>query len=764
MTASREVAVCFLGNSGVGKSTLLNALISDKHDVLPHGGVGPLTAQATEVRHAEAPYFRATYVAAAALNKILFSLETWHERVSRRASAPAVDDVAASLDEDERREAEAAVPIVEPDAPAIGASDKVDAYLRQVRLLVRGDQMADMELPYLADALRVALGAKPRWGHTPSPEDAARLARVRACLSLAQREGARYERQADGDFGAFLTELREHASGFLAPLIKGLDVGFPADGLRDGLVLVDLPGVGVANDEYRSVTARWIGEARAIVLVVDHRGVSQAGADLLRTTGFLNRLLHGSDDLDADPVTISVVAVKIDEPAEAGWRDEKNLKGKAARRWGEHFAEACDQARNLVRGQMREELAKIAADGPDATRLEREAALQRVLETMTVHPVSAPQYRLFLLDDEEARPYIKAPEESRIPAVREALWSIAAAHQDRGRQRAEQAVEAFRTRLLARLTLVRAQWEQDTRAEREAQALREELEAFLNPRQKELGSRQGAFREFLREGVPREIESRVDWAALVAHDDISKYLRKLESLHWATLRAVVRRGGAFVRKNAPPLDLPAELTLRFEEPVAVVWSKGILAQLRKRTHEHGADQVALVSDVVAWARAQEARVQPRFVEALHDNLAAQTKDLSTVGKEAVDELKGKVRAELSGKLEKKIRKKCQAFVDDKKDEGPGTKRRIIEMFHAELAAGISDDARPVAKGVLLRNYQDVAQDIDKRFAEYRNPLESARDSIVLSHEDSLRRSDAQRRKRVLADVDAILDAMPRSQP
>ena len=135
--------------------------------------------------------------------------------------------------------------------------------------------------------------------------------------------------------------------------------------------------------------------------------------------------------------------------------------------------------------------------------------------------------------------------------------------------------------------------------------------------------------------------------------------------------------------------------------------------------------------------------------------------LSSIGKEAVDELKGKVRAELSGRLEKKIRKKCQAFVDGKKDEGPGTKRRIIEMFHAELAGGITDEARPVAKGVLLGNYRDVAQDIGKRFAGYQNPLESARDAIVRSHEDSVRRSDAVRRQRVLAEIDAIVDAMPR---
>src|ERR1019366_9064937 len=92
---------------------------------------------------------------------------------------------------------------------------------------------------------------------------------------------------------AFLRDLRDHASGFLAPLIKTLEVGWNADVLRDGMVLVDLPGLGVANDEYREVTLDWVRRrARAIVVVTDRSGLREAEAELLRTSGFPGRLLH----------------------------------------------------------------------------------------------------------------------------------------------------------------------------------------------------------------------------------------------------------------------------------------------------------------------------------------------------------------------------------------------------------------------------------------------------------------------------------------
>jgi hypothetical protein len=758
-----DVAACFLGGAGVGKSTLLNAVVSDRLNVLPHGGVGSLTAQATVVRFAEKPYLRVQYFPANVLRGILLVLEKSHAGILKSADRlQARDDLTSTLSETELDDVEAAGAPPEGIDGAEGVSDKIEAYQRQLRLMIKGDQRGPIDLPYLLDALRVSLGLQPKWGTLLTPDDKQRAVRLLDCVKLGADLGTPHEiKQTTENLGHFLAEVRDHASGFLAPIIKNLTVGWNAELLNEGLVLVDLPGVGVANDEYRKVTAEWIRErARAIVLVVDTRGVTEAAAELLRSTGFLNRLLHDGDDPTVAPVTLAVAVVKVDLSTDSAWRDDRERNGANARSWNAHFEDLCRLAGVMVREQMRQELHKLAAAGPDATRPEREAAIGRMLETLQVHPVSAPQYRAFTVNDEEDRPRIKSAAESRIPELVKALRDLAADHRRRRRERVSAALADFGEQIRSQLALVQAQWQADTRAEKEAEQLGKDLEDFLGPLRRELQTRQGAFREFLRNGIPEQIESRVTEAALNAQAEITRYLLRLGDFHWATLRATVRRGGAYVSKVNGHLDLPNELALRFEEPVAVVWSRYVLMALRKRTAELGDNYVQVVGEVVAWARGQSARVQPRFVEALHESLISDTKGLASVGKEAIDDLKKKVRAELYEKLQKRVRERCNAFITERQDEGPGVKRRILELFHQDLAAGVAEVAQPVALKVLKGNYNEVQTEIDDTFGAYKNPLDRARDALVSSHEDSVRRSDARRRGRVLDEVQAILADFP----
>ena len=48
---SDETVLCFLGQSGIGKSTLINAVVADGRAVLPAGCTCPLTSLATQIRY-----------------------------------------------------------------------------------------------------------------------------------------------------------------------------------------------------------------------------------------------------------------------------------------------------------------------------------------------------------------------------------------------------------------------------------------------------------------------------------------------------------------------------------------------------------------------------------------------------------------------------------------------------------------------------------------------------------------------------------------
>ena len=133
--------------------------------------------------------------------------------------------------------------------------------------MILGDQFAAIDRPRLMDSLRACLGHQPRWGSVVDGADQERIDGIRAVLAGDQAQSETVVR-AGGDLPGFLRRLSGTCFGLSRAALSGLS---RSGGIRRSSRMASRfrPGWstsrdwGVANDEYRRVTAHWIRRARA---------------------------------------------------------------------------------------------------------------------------------------------------------------------------------------------------------------------------------------------------------------------------------------------------------------------------------------------------------------------------------------------------------------------------------------------------------------------------------------------------------------------
>ena len=291
--------------------------------------------------------------------------------------------------------------------------------------------------------------------------------------------------------------------------------------------------------------------------------------------------------------------------------------------------------------------------------------------------------------------------------------------------------------------------------------MRKELDEYLKPYRKEFATRRGEYRAFLRETIPAEIEKLVLKASIEARKGVKRYLNSLADAHWSTLRAAVRRGGTYF--GARHIRLPHDLALRFEEPIAEVWGQELLALIRKRTKAYAEVCVEMVEEILTWAKGQGARVKASLLEAQRDQIKADAQQLTSVGKELIDELREEVKNRLLGCIQTPIQRKCERFVQQHNDVGPGVKLRVLNLFD-QMAEDTVEAAATPATELLTSRFADVEKEISKVLRSDQDPITNAADAIVDSHEAIQRRSDAQRRRTVIEQLEEIEKVSPSPWP
>jgi RNA polymerase-interacting CarD/CdnL/TRCF family regulator len=253
--------------------------------------------------------------------------------------------------------------------------------------------------------------------------------------------------------------------------------------------------------------------------------------------------------------------------------------------------------------------------------------------------------------------------------------------------------------------------------------------------------------------MPQKINALVDLAAHCSSEEIRTYLRQsLRGVHWATLRASVRRGGRY-----RGINLPGELARKFEEPIAELWGKNILEPIRKEINNYAKWCAEVVESISEWCNSQNIKVRSTLVLAQANEIKADAKNLSSIGSAVMRELRDEVKSSLSAAIEPPITKACRRFVDNDSDIGRGVMNRILELYD-DLARESTQTASPAAKKLLRLAYSKVRTEIDGALKSTSDPITRAASAIVESQESLIRRQDAKRRQRLLGLLDTAISA------
>lgn len=741
------LSIGFLGESQVGKSSIINALVG--HRVLPSGGIGPLTAQATAVSYRNRNGFEVKYHGRDRLNQMRLVIQT--ALVRQGSLSWEIDDPEARQNHDLQLE-------IEREEGPPKESSKTDQFIASVRLMLRHSDVPEPETlsnEAILNALRLMQG-QPPIGASPEIEPfMPAIMRVRAALGESETIEA-----DENDPSLFFDELELRAAGWMSPLVQRLEVGLEEKWLL-GLQLVDLPGMNNFQDAGGSVAQEFIRkkEAGGLLLVLRNNGITEnlkeTLVDVLDRYGVIERLLWGSND-QAPSVHLGILVTRLDDVAKehrARIREEiqRGIK-KPLPRSDELFAELAMKMEATVREQFRQAVqARLEEEGASGSEMKRSRvseiceALEKDLEVICV---AAPDYLELQYDDAEAT-VLKTKEATNIPRLANYLHQLA---QDAAAAREREIATAFHDlqyELNLHLASVRrAYGEGGGRLALEYERFRETLE----PIRAKLSIKVRNAHETAQQLLYEELSSSINDVLNVAKDAGQRRLLRLrknaESMYWASLDAALRHDGHWTTSHGRTLSYPDELRRAITEEISGHWEPKVVQTFRQVMDHLVEEDLSYVEQLYEKAREAGAHlVDEQHIEEqkqilrtaknssvrwTNDRLAAFTED---------------VRTRLYSPILEPLKEACEAARLAGKNRGQGAKKRIIETLEEGGKHAVAE-AVSAAQDVLKRHYDDLLDEVRKSYLrEGHDPVAVAFERLTQGEMDA--QADAAQRKRVL---------------
>lgn len=716
---STKFEVGLIGQSQIGKSTLINAILSDPQypQILPAGGIGPLTAQIIEVEFSERRKAEVTYHAADKINNLVFSLEKMTESEA--------DD--ESLEQKEL------------------ADRKKNKLFAEATHLVTGNQHLVRSKDYLISVLKSLVKKHP-------------LDKAKESIVFVDTDGDCYHKIIQSllakkeavvcteDSPLFKEFVRTHASGCLAPLVKTMKLGWPSDLTKHGVSLVDLPGIGVFNDSLPEVTQEWIKKkGRSVVLVMRNNGLDNEAARTLRESGFLTRLLFSWEDRTDDPVQLILAITQMDVLVQGRAMEEREDFFR------QEFKKCSGQVTEMVRVQLSQLLeSEINSEGVEEVKEAKRKVAERIISEVQIMPLSALQY-IYTITNNKRREF-DDPEETNVPALVRAIRD-AAIHRHNS---IEQEIERRKKNYCAQLSLVIDQLlvDSDTSVNQREnlKALKSQFSSFSENLGRTLVARQGAFKTEITKQIPDKIENLMLRISGTAKESYTKYCRTLKDAHWNTLKAAIRRGGTYI--GARKVDIRGSILEYIEEPIATKFSGDVIRPTRKAAINLTEAYSDTVKQFVEWISEQpEFKNLKKQVVLIQRRLEADKEEIESIGEDRLKQLKDEVRAEIDTPLTKKIESRCDRFINSEESAGYGVKGRMLELVE-DMGKEAIDLACQAAETFLRDIYKTIyATLMQKDLSALKRDLVKEIEEILFGFSEEIKASaDILRKKKAVEQL------------
>jgi energy-coupling factor transporter ATP-binding protein EcfA2 len=520
-----QVPIALVGSTGSGKSTLLNALLGV--EVLPVSNMKPCTAVVTSVRFSPAATFQA---------KVTFlSRQAWEDELQKLKETFKVD---------------------EQDDDAEGADEwqTISRATKDKICAVYGlDKESVEKMPDL-DTLQL----------DPS---------IAACL---EGEGSSILLEA-----AAAKELKQKLKGYLSsearfwPLIKTVEICGSFDALRDGAVLIDLPGVNDPNQAREEVTRAFLREAPFIWIAFNtKRGMTRDIHELLVKQDLLRQfLMHGKHD------AVTFIGTHADDFDPGQAIEEFDLSDDAT------VADILHERKSRVKKLVRADLDDIATKLAHVARASFDdmKRLQDTLKQTKVFVVSTRAYMQLSDIGRVLKDYgIESLADTGIPALLRHLSDVCSkqdlrAHNEDIERRLSFVVGEVRSFFLAKSSQIELQ----------QGALRQKaagLKVTLAIPRTNLVSETDRVRDkaALRFETRREtFQQGMKAAADRARHGLADRFERWRGMHHMTLRACMVRAGEFHSSNGNRYDFNQDIALPLLEAIPFTWDDFFGQHLRE---------------------------------------------------------------------------------------------------------------------------------------------------------------------------------------